>query len=138
MVVITSPSRSPAWAAGLPGTTPWTYSPWDTPAWAAAARGIGTVCRPKYEWVTLPVAMISSDMVLARSTGMAKPSPMLPPLDSPEGLGTVAPAVGTPTSWPAQLTMEPPLLPGLMEASVWTADTSSAVLSLSPGTWMVR
>ena len=29
---------------------------------------------------------------------MAKPSPMLPPPDGPDGLGTVAPAVGTPTS----------------------------------------
>ena len=68
-----------------------------------------------------PVAMISSAMDLARSTGMAKPSPMLPPPDSPEGLGTVAQAVGTPTSLPAQSTRAPPLLPGLMEASVCTA-----------------
>src|SRR5499426_1830992 len=82
--------------------------------------------------------MISSAMDLARSTGMAKPSPMLPPPDSPEGLGTVAPAVGTPTSLPSQLTRAPPLLPGLMEASVCTADTSSADLPLSPGTCTVR
>jgi len=32
----------------------------------------------------------------------------------------------------------PPLLPGLMEASVCTADTSSAERSLSPGTCTVR
>ena len=43
---------------------------------------------------------------------------MLPPDDSPDELGTVAPAVGTPMSWPEQLTMAPPLLPGLMAASV--------------------
>src|SRR5262249_12363405 len=54
---------------------------------------------------------------------------MLPPPES----GTVAPAVGTPTSWSSQLTRAPPLLPGLMAASVCTADTSSADLSFSPG-----
>src|SRR5689334_19750255 len=128
MVVITSSGRNPAVAAGPPGDTAWTNSPSGTPAWAAAAGGIGVVCTPKKAWVTRPVAMISSAMDLARSTGMAKPSPMLPPPDSPEGLGTVAPAVGTPTSLPAQSTSAPPLLPGLMEASVCTADTSSAVL----------
>src|SRR5215469_180853 len=82
--------------------------------------------------------MISSEMVLARSMGIAKPSPMLPPLDSPEGLGTVAPADGMPRSWPLQLTIAPPLLPGLMAASDWIASTNSAVLLSSPGTWMVR
>src|SRR5215472_3756905 len=82
--------------------------------------------------------MISSEMVLARSMGIAKPSPMLPALDSPEGLGTVAPADGMPTSWPLQLTIAPPLLPGLMAASDWIASTSNAVVLSSPGTWMVR
>src|SRR6516165_4559491 len=138
MVVITSPSCRPAWAAGPPGTAVLTYSPSGTPAWAAASRGIGTVTRPKYEWVTLPVAMISSEMVLARSTGIAKPSPMLPPLDSPDELGTTAPADGMPMSWSAQLTIAPPLLPGLMAASDWIAFTSSAVVLSSPGTWIVR
>ena len=46
--------------------------------------------------------------------------------------------MGTPTSWPSQLTSAPPLLPGLIAASVWMADTSSACRPLSPGTWMVR
>ena len=88
--------------------------------------------------MTEPVAMISSAMVVARLTGMAKPSPMLPPDDSPDELGTVAPAVGTPMSWPEQLTMAPPLLPGLMAASLWIAETSSAAVLFSAGTWMVR
>src|SRR5690242_2994660 len=82
--------------------------------------------------------MISFAIVLARSTGMAKPSPILPPPDSPEGPGAVAPAVGTPTSWPWQLTSAPPLFPGLMAASVCTADTSNAEASFSPGTCTVR
>src|SRR5215472_11616736 len=134
ILVITSSGRSPAAAAGPPGVTAWTKSPSGSPACSAAAGGIGTVCSPKKEWVTRPVAMISSATDLARSTGMAKPSPMLPPAE----LGTVAPAVGTPTSWPSQLTRAPPLLPGLMAASVCTADTSSADLSFSPGTSTVR
>ena len=74
----------------------------------------------------MPVAMISFATLLARSTGIAKPIPMFPLDDSPDDVGTVAPADGTPTSWPVQLTIAPPLLPGLMAASVWTADTSSA------------
>src|SRR5262249_3956973 len=57
---------------------------------------------------------------------------------SPDGLGTVAPAVGTPMSFPSQLTSAPPLFPGLIEASVWTAETSNADLSFSPGTCTVR
>jgi hypothetical protein len=82
--------------------------------------------------------MISFEMDLARSTGMAKPRPMLPELGWPVGLGAVAPAVGTPTNLAAQSTSAPPLLPGLIAASVWMAETSSAVLPLSAGTSIVR
>jgi hypothetical protein len=72
--------------------------------------------------------MISSAMLTARSTGMANPRPMLPPLGAPEALGTVAPAVGTPTSWPSQLTSAPPLLPGLIDASVGDQQRGPVVL----------
>ena len=82
--------------------------------------------------------MIWLDRVLARSTGIAKPRPMLPPDASPDELGTEAPAVGTPMSCAEQLTIAPPLLPGLMAASVCTADTSSADASPSLGTCTVR
>ena len=58
---------------------------------------------------------------------------MLPPDDSPVEVGTVAPADGTPTSWSAQLTRAPPLLPGLIAASVCTAATSSAALVVLGG-----
>ena len=57
---------------------------------------------------------------------------------SPDELGTDAPAVGTPTSWPSQLISARPLLPGLMAASVCNADTSSAEPLFSPGTCTVR
>ena len=53
-------------------------------------------------------------------------------------MGTVAPAVGTPTRSPEQFTSAPPLLPGLIAASVCSADTSSAERSSSAGTSTVR
>src|SRR5215469_18212004 len=82
--------------------------------------------------------MISLASRSARSDGIAKPRPMLPPLDSPDSDGTDAPADGTPTNSPAQLTSAPPLLPGLIAASVCTALISSADCEFSPGTWIVR
>src|ERR1700753_1812246 len=51
----------------------------------------------------------------------------------PDCEGTVAPADGMPTSWPPQFTRAPPLLPGLMAASVWIASISSAACPFSPG-----
>ena len=49
---------------------------------------------------------------MARSMGMAKPSPMEPPLlEKIEAL--------TPITWPSALASGPPELPGLMAASVW-------------------
>ena len=136
--VITSPCRRPAFAAGPPDTTPATNSPPFRPACAAASAGIGTVCTPKYECDTRPVEMISSEIVLARLTGIAKPSPTLPAEDPPSEVGTVAPADGTPMRSPEQFTSAPPLLPGLIAASVCSADTSSAERSSSAGTSTVR
>src|SRR5580698_1788575 len=138
ILVITSPFARPAVAAGPPATTPPTYRPPFRPACAAASGGIGRVCTPKYEWETRPVEMISSEMVLAMLTWIAKPSPTLPEDEPPDGLGTLAPAVGTPTRSPSQFTSAPPLFPGLIAASVCNADTSSADLSASPGTSTVR
>ena len=63
---------------------------------------------------------------------------MLPELDAPSEFGMVAPADGMPTRALAQFTNEPPLLPGLMAASVWMAKTSSAETPPSAGTWTLR
>ncbi len=68
---------------------------------------------PMNEWVTLPEAMISSAIFRAEFTGIANPSPMLPPVSPVD-----APAVGIPTRAPEQFTSAPPLLPGLIDASV--------------------
>jgi hypothetical protein len=116
-LVMMSPARSPAAADGPPGTTSLTNSPCGVCP-SSAVDGMGTVAMPKKACVALPVLMMSLVIVFARSTGIAKPSPMLPPLDSPDEVGTVAPAVGTPINCPEQLTIAPPLLPGLMAASV--------------------
>ena len=62
--------------------------------------------------------MISSAMRLAEFTGIANPSPMLPP--SPP-LISVAIAELTPITRPAASSSGPPELPGLMAASVWIA-----------------
>ena len=82
--------------------------------------------------------MISSATARARSTGTAKLRPTLPGLVWPEGLGTLAPAVLTPISRPPQSTSGPPLLPGLIDASVCTAPMSRAVTPLPAGTSTVR
>ena len=80
----------------------------------------------------LPVEMSWSDTTFARSTGMAKPSPTLPPVEPSDAM--VAMADGTPINSPEQSVRAPPLLPGLMAASVWTAETRSAFLPFSPAT----
>ena len=51
-------------------------------------------------------------MRMAMLVGMAKPMPWLPPL-------RLRMAAFMPTSSPCMFTRAPPLLPGLMEASVW-------------------
>src|SRR4051812_34165986 len=70
---------------------------------------------------------------MATSTGMAKPMPTLPPPPSPDAVGTVAIAVFTPIRAPAQSTSAPPELPGLIEASVYTAPGRIAVTPLLAG-----
>src|SRR3954470_21695431 len=68
---------------------------------------------------------------------MAKPRPTLPPPLTPEAFGTVAIAAFTPTRWPPQSTRAPPLLPGLIAASVWIAPIRWCVTP-SPGTGTYR
>ncbi len=67
---------------------------------------------PRKPRVTLPLSMSSVMICLTMLTGMENPMPMLPP----ERLKM---AVLTPTTSPCRFTRGPPLLPGLMEASVW-------------------
>ena len=61
---------------------------------------------------TRPYSRISRTTRTTVSIGMAKPMPRLPPL-------VLKMNVLIPITWPSALTSGPPLLPGLMAASVW-------------------
>ena len=67
---------------------------------------------PRYARWTLPRVTSCPPTHLARLTGMAKPTPSLPPL-------LLWMAVLMPTTSPSRFTSGPPLLPGLIAASVW-------------------
>jgi hypothetical protein len=104
-----SPTESPAVAAGDPGATEETLTPWVRPQSSASAASIPS---PVQARLTSPNCMRSSDTLRARSMGMANPSPSLPPLREKM-------EVFTPMTCPRAFTRGPPELPGLMEASVW-------------------
>ncbi len=67
---------------------------------------------PSQPRVTLPVLMSCSIICFAMFMGMAKPTPMKPPV-------RVAIAVFMPITSPSRFTNGPPEFPGLMAASVW-------------------
>ena len=67
------------------------------------------ILTPMYGRTTRPRAMIWSPTSRSMLLGMANPRPRLRPLMS----------VFMPITLPSRLTSGPPLLPGLMEASVW-------------------
>src|SRR5438034_4951320 len=67
---------------------------------------------PSQPRVTLPLSLSWVTTDLAKSIGMAKPMPMLPPL-------WLKIAELIPTTSPFRLSSGPPELPGLIEASVW-------------------
>ena len=67
---------------------------------------------PTQARITSPVRTRSSAIRIARSIGMANPSPSLPPLR--EMIDALMPITS-----PTAFTSGPPELPGLIEASVW-------------------
>ena len=79
-----------------------------------------TTLAPMTGYRASPVRRIWSAVTLTCSIGIAKPTPMLPasPCTAPP---VVAMAELTPTTWPRRFTRGPPLLPGLIAASVCTA-----------------
>ena len=69
----------------------------------------------RWELVTFPDVMSCRAMSRARLEGIANPIPCAcAPL-----CGLAAARVGMPITSPAEFTSAPPLLPGLMAASVW-------------------
>ena len=69
-----------------------------------------------------PLSMSCSIVRRTWLIGIAKPTPMLPPLSLPAPADPrVAMAELTPMTSPSRSTSGPPELPGLMAASVWIA-----------------
>lgn len=89
----------PALAAAPPDTTSTTLAP-------GVPLSLVT-CTPSEACDALPVAISSSAIRLAWSTGIAKPSPIEPLCASGESAPSVAMAEFTPTSWPFMLTNAP-------------------------------
>mmetsp|Transcript_28635 Transcript_28635/g.72866 ORF Transcript_28635/g.72866 Transcript_28635/m.72866 type:complete len:298 (-) Transcript_28635:467-1360(-) len=126
-----SPRRvgsSPALSAAPPGTTACSSAPRATLSRAATAS-LATVT-PSEGRVTLPFAMSCGTTRATVSAGMANPTPTLVPV-------LVKMAVLMPTSAPELSSSGPPLLPGLMAASVWMPPgmddpTSDLISRLSP------
>jgi len=106
----TSPSWSPAVAAGLPGATAVIGRP--PASRQSCMRSDPATVSPTHARRIVPDCWSSRAMRTARSMGMANPMPTDPPLwEKIELL--------TPTTSPTAFTSGPPLLPGLMAASVW-------------------
>ncbi len=135
-VVMMSLRRRFARAAGPSAVTPVMYSPLGVSVLLGPRTG--TTLSPKSPCTIFPSLMRLSATRLAVGAGTANPSPMLPATGCPRESLAVAPAVGTPMRSPLQSASMPPLLPGLIDASVWMADTRRAVVSLSDGTRTLR
>src|SRR5437879_4581404 len=111
---MTSPCLRPALAAGEPSRTDVTSAPsvWESRKLLARSAVSGWMPTPNQPRVTWPAEASWLTTGLARLTGIANPMPTEPPL-------RLTIAVLMPTAWPRALISGPPLLPGLMEASVW-------------------
>src|ERR1017187_5224328 len=120
-----SPVRSPARAAGPPGTTSTTRSPVAAPALSrsGAGSGAGMLTRPRYARRTRPCCM-SAVMIrlVVALTGTARPTP------------APATAVLMPTTRAWLSASPPPEFPGVSAASVWiTSSISRAAEPLRVG-----
>src|SRR6266511_1163635 len=105
-----SSGRMPAAAAGLPGTTCTTSTPWWRPTSfiTFGGRGRPPPAIPRYARRNRP-SLMSAPMIrlVTSSMGTARPSPM------------PATAVFTPTTRPDPSASAPPEFPGFSAASVW-------------------
>ena len=79
---ITSPASMPAFSAGPPFSTELTSAPWGfgSPKPSASSFVTGWITTPMRPRVTLPVVRSCCAMSLATSMGIAKDSPMNPPV----------------------------------------------------------
>src|ERR1022692_4556218 len=120
-----SPVRSPARAAGPPGTTSTTRSPVAAPALSRSGEGSGAgmLTRPRYARRTRPSCMSAAMIRLVVAlTGTARPTP------------APATAVLMPTTRAWLSASAPPEFPGFSAASVWiTSSISRAAEPLRVG-----
>ena len=86
----------------------------------ALGPGGDTTETPSRAWVGVSPLAIWSTIGMTSSIGIAKPTPMLP-LSPPTVWPAVAIEALMPTTLPLRSTSAPPLLPGLIAASVWIA-----------------
>src|ERR1051326_3589872 len=107
-------ARIPARPAGPPGSMPDTTRPPGSPQPSRRATISVTGCTlmPGHATRTRPKRRTSSRTRFARLMGIAKPSPIEPPL-------FVKMNVLTPITSPSAFTSAPPEFPGLIAASVW-------------------
>src|SRR3954464_9490436 len=103
---IRSPLRMPASAAAVPGVT--------VPTSAPGVEGRSPEARPREAGSMWPSLISLGPTSRTLSTGIAKPTPVLPPLE--EAIWELMPITR-----PAASSSGPPELPGLMAASVCTA-----------------
>ncbi len=110
---MTSPTWSPAFAAGLVGATSDTNPPCARSIPSASASGgvIGWTWTPSQPRITRPVARSCAITGFAAFDGIANPMPTLPPLGEKI-------AVLMPITWPFRSKVGPPELPWLIDASI--------------------
>ena len=114
----TSPGFTPAFCAGLPGSTKLTSAPRGLSSWNERASAASTSCTPTpmRPLTTLPVFTSWSRTCMASSMGTAKEIPMYPPL-------WLKIMELMPTTSPSRLNSGPPEFPGFTATSVWMNGT---------------
>jgi hypothetical protein len=120
-----SPICSSASEAGLESTIRVMSSPLETlsPMEAAISGVSGRASSPVHTLLTLPYCLNSSITIFAMSAGIANPIPSVVP-SSAENMKVLIPM-----TCPLLDTSGPPLLPGLIAASVWIMFLNIASLS---------
>src|SRR6478735_5521857 len=120
----------PASAAVEPALTFCTWAPWRTSAPSLLATSETEM--PSRAWVGVSPLTISSTIGITSSMGIAKPRPIDPASPSVELAVRIEELM--PTTLPFMSTSAPPLLPGLIAASVWMAGYVVLLPSLSEPT----
>jgi hypothetical protein len=120
ILVITSPVSSPADPAAEPSLISSICAPSVTSAPEPACAATSATVMPSRAWVGVSPFFIWSMIGSTSSIGIANPRP-IEPASPPRPEPVLRMEELMPTSWPDMFTSGPPLLPGLIAASVWIA-----------------